>query len=234
MRIILLILFSIVLLFGLALLLMWLPLPQPFPSPLSGGRNLLAAVITGIVGLAYLAGLVVYLVSAVRQAGQVLDPAFAAKGLTARSYLGVGRQYEGTLRGRRVRVEFMPPRVLERSLLNIYVSADLGSRAAIGAQKPLFDCRDCPRVDFEASALRPLQVYAEDEAWVRRLLSEPANGALVSRLIRARKGEGLWQIYLQPERIWLRARPSARVTGDAILEALDDLGALAGATEATH
>ena len=71
MRILFLILVPPVLLFGCALLMMSLPLPQPFPPPLSDGRNQMAAVITGILGVGYVFGLALYLVSSVLRVGRV-------------------------------------------------------------------------------------------------------------------------------------------------------------------
>ena len=120
-RILLLILVPPVLLFGFALILMWLPLPQPFPAPLSHGRNLVVAVATGILGIGY-------------------------------SELGLGN----------------------------------------------------------------LQAFTEETAWTRGLLAEPTNRATVSRLMRDQKRYGLREVYIQPERIWLRAHPSSQVTGGQI------------------
>ena len=96
MRVVLLILVPAILLLAVALLSLWLPLPGPFPAPLSRGRNLMAAVVTGVLGVGYVVGLAVYVISSVRQAGRALDPALTARGLASSSYLGAGRRYHGS------------------------------------------------------------------------------------------------------------------------------------------
>ena len=88
MRLLLMILLPGLLLLGVALVLIWLPLPAPFPAALSGGRNLLAAVISGGLGLAYLVGLAFFVASSVRRAGHALEALMLARGLKADSHLG--------------------------------------------------------------------------------------------------------------------------------------------------
>jgi hypothetical protein len=80
--------------------------------------------------------------------------------------------------------------------------------------------------------LAGLQVYGEDERWVRRLLSEPTNSATLRCLLGEQARDGLRELYVQPDRLWLRARPSARVTAARVGQWLDDLLALASAVEA--
>jgi len=232
MRIILLLLLPPILLFGFALILMWLPLPSSFPVALSQGRNLIAAAMTGLLGIGYIVGLTLYLISSVRQAGRILDPLFASRGLASQSYLGLGRQYHGVVKDRLVEVNFTKGRVFQPDLLNLYVSADLGVRVAMGKQRPLLDCRDCSRVVVGEPGLNDrLEIYSESEAWVRDLLGESTVRSLVSRLMGNQKEHGFREIYLQPERIWLRAHPSSQVTEDDIEQWFDDLVALAEAAE---
>ena len=232
MRVVLIILVPAILLFGVALLLLWLPLPGPLPAPLSRGRNLMAAVTTGVLGLGYVLGLAVYVISSVRQAGQTLDAALTARGLASSSYLGVGRRYHGLIGGRQVTVYFMPAQGIQRALVDVHVSADLGARAALGEGRPLLDCRDCARVTVEGADWGRFDVYGEDETWVRRLLADPARGALLLGLLGDRQRDGLRELYLQPDQVWLRARPTTPVTGEHVQRWLDDVLALAQAAEA--
>jgi hypothetical protein len=231
MRIVLLILVPPILLFGFALVMMRLPLPQPFPPSLSGGRNRMVAVMTGVLGLGYIVGLAVYLISSFLQAGRVLDPAFTSRGLTSESYMAWGRQYQGLVQGRQVTVQFTPPQGLQPALLNMYVTANLDERMAVGEQRPLLDCRDCQRIDVNELGLSHLQVFAEEAAWARALLAESENRATLNRLLSSQKEHGLREVYIQPGRIWLRARPSSSVTESRGGEWLDDLLALAEAAE---
>lgn len=233
-RIVLLILIPPVLLFAFALLMMWLPLPQPFPSSFSGGRDLVVAIMTGILGIGYMIGLGTYLMSSFSQAGRQLDPLFRSRGLIPRNYLVFRRQYQGIINGRQVEVRFTPSWGLQRALLEMYVSTDLDMRMAIGRRRPLLDCRDCPRVDVDDLDLSHLQLFAEEAIRARRLLADPAHRATLIRLISNQEGNGFRDIYLQPGRIWLRAHPSSRATKAHIEGWLDGLMSLAGVAEGTE
>ena len=132
MKIVLLILIPLILFFGFAVLLIWLPLPPPFPAPLSRGRNLMTAVLTGVLGVGYVAGLAFYLFLSIREASYILDPALTSRGLAAQNHYGLGRQYHGFIDGRQVEVFYLPARGLQRALLNVSVSAEIDVRVAIG------------------------------------------------------------------------------------------------------
>lgn len=209
LRILLLLLLPPMLLFICALIIMWVPLPRPFPPALSGERNLIAAVVTGLLGVVYVAGLGVYVVSTFLRAGRVLDPFLAAEGMRSESYLVFGRRYQGDLDGRGVEITFVPPQALSPAQLNVYVDADLGTRAALGWERPLLDCGNCGRSEAAETDLGGIQVYAESgaENKVERLLSQAALQETVVHLLENPEEQGLREIYLQPERVWLRARP---------------------------
>ena len=211
MRTLLIIIIPPLLIFACALLIIWLPLPQPFPPALSGGRNQVAAVVAGLLGLAYLVGLALYLIASFRQAGQALDSPFLARGLTAENYLGVGRTYRGPVEGRAVEANYLPAQGLRPALLNVYVAAELGTRAAAGQKRPLLDCRDCA----------PLRDIRADEG----------SRAALNHLMSGQKSLGIRELYWQPERIWLRAHPSYRVAAEQVEGWLDALLLLAKAAE---
>jgi hypothetical protein len=231
MRIVVLIGVAAVLLLAVALLAMWLPLPRPFPPAESGERTTLAAVTTGVLGFAYLVGLGAYLIAWLRGPGQALDAALSSRGLATRSAWGLGRRYTGQVGARQVQVAFTPPSGLQRAFLTIHVSADSDVRLAVGPRRPLLDCRECARIDVAGRGLGDLQVYSGDERRVRRLLSDPSTQAVLARLLAEQARDGLRELYLQPSRLWLRARPTSRVTGARVGEWLDDLLALGQAVE---
>lgn len=228
MRIIPMIVIPVILLFGVALLIMWLPLPRPLPPALGSARTAIAAATTGVLGLVYLVGIGIYLVATVRQASQVLDPILLSRGMSVQADVGVGRVYRGQVDGRTVEVAFVAGRALDRSLLNVTVTADVGTRAALGAQRPLLDCRQCPSV--EVATLPSLQVVAQDEGWVRTWLAAPGSQAALEGMLGAGSGGGARELYVQPERLWLRARPN-RVDPEQVSGWLDDLLWLASVAE---
>jgi hypothetical protein len=230
-RLISLILLPPVILFVLALAMMLVPLPHPFPEAKSPERNRVAAVTTGVLGMFYLVGLTAYAVSWFLQAGQILDPAIAPLGLTVESYAGFGRRYHGELDGRHVEITYQPPQMIRRALLNVTVGTSVGTRAALAPQRPLLDCADCPAVDVEAAGLSELLIVAEDGAWMRHLLAQPASAATLSRLLGDQATLGTRDLYFQPGRVWLRAHPR-QLTEPRFRRWLDDLLAIAEAAEA--
>jgi hypothetical protein len=207
------------------------PLPHPFPEAKSLERNRVAAITTGILGVAYLVALTVYAVSWFLQAGQALDATLVPLGLTSTSYMGFGRQYHGEIADRQVDVTYQPARMLKPALLNATIGANVGTRAALVPGKPLLDCHDCPAVDINAPELGQLHIVAQDEAWMRRLLDDPANLATTRRLLDDQKTLGLRELYLQPDRVWLRAHTN-QITENKFRHWLDDLLSLAEAVEA--
>jgi hypothetical protein len=194
---------------------------------LSSGRNLMAAAMTGTLGLAYIIGLGVYLVSSVSRASRTLDPVLSPYGLTSERHMLVGRRYRGLLQGRQTEILFTPSRGIQPALLQVTVSAGAGTRAAIGIQRPLLDCQACERVQMEELGMSHLQIYAEDTRWIRRLLAAAANRTAVDHALSDQRALGFRELYIQPEQVWLRARPPAQVNQDVFEQWLDDLLALA-------
>jgi len=215
---IILLLFPPVLLFGLALGLMWVPLPQPFPDPLTADRNLMAAVITGILGLGYLVGMVFYVVARFRKASRRIDFVFAGKGLTPEPYMLFGRRYIGFLYEIPVDVDFIPARGVQRSLLNIYLNVNNDVRLAIGTGKALLDCRDCPQIAVEYPELKDLRIFSNDGTWLHNLLKTSLVRTHLSIIMKDQFVKGLREVYFMPGKIWLRALPTSRVMEDDINE----------------
>lgn len=230
MRIILLILVPPILLFLFALLTMLLPLPQPFPPAQSGARTRIAAILTGVLGLGYLVYLAVYVVGMFRRAGRNLDPLLTAAGLAPSDYMAFGRQYCGSIDGREVEVVYIPSRWMSPAQVDIRVRAKLRTGVAIGRDRPLLDCDGRVRLSLDEPELRHLQIYAEEEASARAILGDPAASAALRSLmddpVVLRNG----QVYLQPERVWLRVRPY-RLSEEQVRHWLDDSLALARAGE---
>ena len=75
-----------------------------------------------------------------------------------------------------------------------------------------------------------LQVYARDEESAHSFLSDPGTRAALRRLVDDQEVPGLREVYLHPERVWMRARPR-RITEGQLRQRLDDLLALAEASE---
>jgi len=218
-----------VLLLLCGLVLIWVPLPPPFPPAATGARNQMAAVATGILGLTYLVGLTVYLVSLAQGAARTLDTLLLPAGLSSKRHLVVGRRYRGMIQGRGVGVTFLPGYGITPALLNVTFDADLDTRMAVGKRRPRLDCTDCTRVDVDGPGLGELCIVAEDVGAAHRLLRNPeASAALVNLLTGG--DSGVREVYVQPQQVWLRARPRG-VTVGAVAQSLDELETLADVAE---
>jgi hypothetical protein len=200
-RILLLILVPVVLLLACALVVLWTPLARPFPPPFSDGRNQLAALITGILGIGTIVGVAVYLVSSVLRAGRGLDPTLEAMGLVSERYLAFGRRYRGAVDGRNVEVTVLPSYGVRSPQVDLHVDADLGFRMAVGRRRPLLDCRDCLPLNLESPEWASFRIYAGDAELARRLLEDPASAAAPQRLMNGDEAPGLIEVYVQPQRI---------------------------------
>jgi len=190
----------------------------------------MSAIVTGVLGMGYIVGLTVYVVSAFMQAGSVLDPVLKSREMDSKSYLVFGRRYQGRLEGREVEVNFVPSQGIRPAQLNVYVEADIGTRVAIGRQRPLLDCRDCTRLEAAGLGLVGLQVYVQEEERAARLLTETAIREAIVRLLGDQEEYGFREIYLQPGKIWLRAHPQG-MSEELFRQWLEDMLALAEAGE---
>lgn len=227
MRVIPLIVIPAILLLVFGLAVSWLPLPHPFPPAGSNARNLIAAALTGILGFGYLAGLAVYLVVWLSRVTRALDPLLTSRGLEAGGSAILGREYHGQIEGCQVDVHFTPPAGTQRGLLQVYFAAQVDTCAAFGVEKPLLDCGDCELIELHPLELRHLQVLAQDPAWVHSWVADPTVCEALARLMGDHQALGLRELYLQPGKVWLRARPTAQVGAAHVGQWLDALLTLA-------
>jgi hypothetical protein len=214
MRLILWLLVPPLLLFGLALLMVWAPLPPPFPQALSQGRNLVAALVIGAAGVVYVVGTLIFAVAMVARMGRYLDPALTLFGLEPRSHRLMGRRYEGVVQGRRIRVAFVPGTALRPAVVDIYVNAGTGWRAALGDRRPMLDCRDCVPVQVDDPDLRNLTIVAEDPAPVQCWLADAPTHERVLSLLHV--GHGTRELYIQPEHFWFRAHVTLNAASEQV------------------
>jgi hypothetical protein len=228
MRIVVILFASIILLFLCALALMWIPLPQSFPPPLSKGRNLMAAIIVGILGLGDLIALTIYVVFSPLQAGRVLDPVLGPAGFTSQGYMIFGRRYTGRYRDKTFDVHYLPSQSSRPAVLDVYVGAETGTRMAIGGQRPLLDCRDCARLTASEPELADLEWFAESESRARSLIGDPQTKAAVIRLIRESPESA--DLYVQPTRVWFRAH-LRQLPEERVWQWFDDISIVASAAE---
>lgn len=203
----------------------------PLPRRLDPGYAVAGAlVLFSVLGVGGAAAFSIWMVF--RRARR-LDSAFTPLGLTGSAYFMNGRQYHGTVQGRRVDVYFY-----RGPALDIYVASPLKTRSMIGprdsvgtAVNSMFNRRPIP---FDDPELAPLNVFGQDEEWTRALLAEPAARDILLRLTGGGGPIELRQVHVQPDGLLLRhyRTKESSVTPESARRWLDDLRGLARLAEA--
>ena len=128
-------------------------------------------------------------------------------------------------------VRFFPAQWPRSSLLNVTVAAEVNCSAAVGTRKPLLDSGNCPPLEMGELAPEDSVVLAEDGEWMRNLMTDESGWRAMNNLLADQDRYGLRELYFQPERLWLRARPNRHVLQVQVASWLDDLLVLAEAAE---
>jgi hypothetical protein len=136
-------------------------------------------------------------------------------GLVSERYLAFWGRYRGAVDGRDVEMIALPGYGVRSPQVDLRVAAPLGFRMAVGRQRPLLDCRECPLLNLESPEWAGFRIYAGDAERARRLLEDLASAAALQRLMDRSEIPGLVEAYVQPERIWLRVRLQA-MTGKRV------------------
>ncbi|MBN1955149.1 MAG: hypothetical protein JW900_08885 [Anaerolineae bacterium] len=181
--------------------------------------------------LSFSVTLLIVVVTLVRRARQ-LDAAFAPLGLPGKLYLSNGRQYHGTVAGRRVDAYFHRGPILE-----VYVEAPFRTRVSIGTRDSL--ARSVGRLVQRQplAADNPdfahLDVYALDERWAQDLLYQPQARAALLRLTASSGSRDIRQVIVAPESIafYLRYARVDEVSPEHVQQWMDDLLALVRVAE---
>jgi hypothetical protein len=192
------------LIFVVLVAIMWLPLPGPLSGVSSDVRERVALVLAPFFFVAYLVGVATAIVATFDYPGQALDREMARHDLVSRRQGIFGRSYQGNRQGYPMRGDFQPATVFRPHLLNLYISLAADHRAAIGASRPLLDCRDCFEIQFSEPGLAGLRIFADDESWIRSILASSTIQTALVGLV-AGSGGGVSEVYIQPQRIWLHA-----------------------------
>ncbi len=202
----------------------WVTMSAGLPDPLP-------AVITGVVALLYLIGIAAFAIRHVLRAGRVLDTTFSSAGLGYSGRKGVACCYRGEMNGRSATAGLTLAFVFQPWRLEVTVGAELGgTRIALGSMRPLLDCRGAPRLDCGEPAFADVHIHAEDADAARRLLARPEVIDVLRPLIEEWSQVNSWELYVQPEQVWLRLR-TYRLNEAATGRWLDGLRSLAGVCE---
>ena len=192
---------------------------------------LLVASLIGWV-VASMVGVMAFAVINRQRIARRVDAAFAPLGLQGESQMTIGRQYHGTVAGRRLDGYFQKGPSVE-----LIVQAHSGTRVAVAPGgafvRAVQGAFGKERFDAGWPELGDASVSAEEAAWARDLLADPEARQAVAELLGGGQA-ALRVVSVQPGAVALVVRGSslAIVDGDRIPSAVAALGRLAARVEA--
>ena len=183
--------------------------------------------------LAAIGGTAFWVFSRNRETYRQLDRAFCAVGLTGSRYLISGRQYQGTVRGRKVNVYYYisSGRTFRTPDLTIYIEGNFNTRLGIGSKNILTTAGGTlagqTHLELNEPAYDELLIYPLDETWSRNLLVAPQARDAVTRMV-GKDTPGTRGVIFAPQSLKLQIRHFDLdiVTPDSVREWIDDMLAL--------
>jgi hypothetical protein len=189
----------------------------------------LQALTTGAVMLVYLIGLGAYVVGRLLRSGRRLDAAMADAGLSYDRREGAACRYRGTVREHECSTLVAPAYRFQPWRLDISVATGGGCRIALGSRRPLLDCRGAKRLLLDGP-LADVHIHPDDPEEARKWLANSGAARTVHELVDRLAEARSWELYIQPDRVWLRAR-AYRLTDATVAAWLNAMVDLADAFE---
>ncbi len=165
----------------------------PFPQSLEVIKDQIAAVTAGILSFIYLVFISIYSIFLFRKAGKVFEDIFLKLNLKPANYRFFGRQYKGYIDDWPVIIEYFPPRAIHRSILNIYLNANMGSMGVSNKKIPVFNNIKINDFNF----------YSEDTN-IQKLLTNKGFKSSLDLILNDGNKRNIKQVYLFPDKIWFR------------------------------
>jgi hypothetical protein len=176
----------------------------PLPYFLDDSRQLLAAIIAGIISFLYLVFITIYIIYSFRRMGRIFDKTAREIDLKKQDFLYFGKKYKGNWHNREIVIEYFPPRVIQGALLNIYLFARPTILAVISKKAPLIDYKAGKKQLIEMKY--GFNVYSSEYEGIRKIFSDNIfSNALYKILHKGKRGHTL-QIFFRAKDIYLRSR----------------------------
>lgn len=227
LKILLLILLIPVIIISIVLIINILPLPDA----IEGSRDQIGAIAAGFFSFLYLVWIFFYTIHSFRRAGRVFDDLCLGLGLKSTNMGIFGRKYSGILNERQIVMDYFPPRMIQRALLNIYVEASLVQEFTVSKRRPLLGGAKnrilCPEI---VSLGGDFKIYSGDCKVVFTIISGPEFKKALESILSGGHSNSFKQIYFESDRIWLRERLS-RLSVEALKSYIKNLLVLASETE---
>ena len=232
MRLFLLLLLLPVVLAAWIAIVLAVPLPATFPPAWSDGRNLFAAITTGLLGVGGVVSIAAFTLHQLARSGSSLDETFRAEGLAPAGRLLFARQFEGSLGGRKATASLHPRFALQPWRLIVSIEARPMVRMALGRPRPLTNTRELALLPQSDLKLDGCFVHSQDQSVAQRLLDTHAFASGLGPFLATGDSVGAWEIHLDTDRVWLRIR-AYHLEDSSVARWLEELGNLAEVSEAS-
>jgi len=176
----------------------------PLPYFLDDSRQLIAAVLAGIVSFIYLVGITIYIINSFRRLGRVFDKIAEDIGLRKQDFRYFGKRYKGILQDRDLVIEYFPPRFIQGALLNIYLSCSQKIPAVISKKAPILESRagKDPAYELEYG----FHVFSPDRKDISKIFSDSTFLNAVNKILQRGNRRHTLQVFFRNNEIYLRSR----------------------------
>lgn len=200
----------------------------PLPLYMEDSRDLMAAVLSGVFSMIYLAAISSHSIYSFRRSGRIFDSFMEDAGLKRQGFRYFGRQYKGTLKNRDIIIEYFPPRAVQGALLNIYLTGKIKILAVVSKRAPLISekvSRD-PIEDLEFG----FHLYAGQDNNIGYIFKGRRFSRALGEITGRGRGFHTLQLYFRKDGIYFRSR-SAGLSAADLEVFLDSLEVMAGILE---
>jgi len=200
----------------------------PFPLHMEDSRDLIAAVLSGVSSMIYLAAISSYIIYSFRRSGRIFNSFMEDAGLKRQGFRYFGSQYKGTRKNREVIVEYFPPRAIQGALLNIYLTGKIKIWAVVSKRAPIVSekvSRD-PLMDLEFG----FHLYTGQDDNIGDIFKGRRFSRALGEITCLGRGFHTLQVYFRKDGIYLRSR-SADLSACDLEVFLDSLEVMAGILE---
>ena len=120
-----------------------------------------------------------------------------------------GRKYSGKINGKKIVIEYFPPRMIQRALLNVFLETRIENGFVISIKRPLLGevtkrsgpCQEISRIAGYYN------IYSKNCKKAFKIISYPDIKKAIEPILSSNDhGNSLKQIYFEDHRIWSRER----------------------------
>ena len=205
-KILLFLFFVPILLFAVALFIILVPLPRPFPPAASKGRNLAAALITLFNGMFFIGSICLYSFWRIVRASHGMDPVFRKHGFYLGKAFLFARTLQGEHKGIGIRGELFPDYKFKPWRFTVCADVSPGFNGAIGNRKPVTHLPNAARLNHEGG-FSSLYICSDNAGKMQSMLDSAGIREAVGKIQSELSSADTWYIILRPKQIQIEIMP---------------------------